>query len=734
MPMRPSPLALRQVCALLSTVLLATLLVTVGAPPMARDLERTSGWTYLCSGYAGCRESGYSDGGYGKVNHRMYWNMYSGHNCTNYVAYRMIQDGVSSSRPFGYPGNATHWGQHRSDITDQRPRVGAVAWWKAYDNGSGSSGHVAYVERVQDNGNTIVISEDNWGGTFHWRRISKSSGRWPTGFIHFKQRKIQNTVRPQVRGTLRVGQRLRGTTGRWKPGGAKTFQWFANGRRLAGETDQHLRLTPAHLGKRISHRVITTRNGWDSGRKWSPRSQRVRPGVFEVTQRPVVTGTPVVGQTLSLDAGAVSPQAANQQIEWRADGKPIADASDRELTLTADQVGARITARVVVAAEGYRDRAMFSAPTAAVDRGVFEVAQRPVVSGEPTVGQTVSVDPGVVSPDAEGRRVEWRADGKLIEVAADPTLTLAAAHAGARITARIVVSRPGYRNRAMTSAPTDRVQLGELAVTQRPKVSGTPAVGHVLTAEPGTFSPPQDKRRIQWLADGKPIPGASGASLRLTGDQAGRRIAARVVASKAGYRDQVALSAPSGWVRDGVIEIKESASIAGRLAVGSTLQAAPGATNPASGVRTRYQWLRDGQVIAGKTARRYRLTPSDFGRRIGVRVTYRHPKYFDAREVDRTHRRIRVTPEITTRTNATGQDGRTVVVRPTVSHAAADVVRGKVTVRVAGQARSRWLRDGQTRVVFRGVPYGSRQVTVRFHHNNQFLWAVDRERVSVTRR
>ena len=52
--------------------------------------------TYLCSGYGPCRRAGYSNAGYRKGNHRMYWLMYSGHNCTNYAAYRMIKSGLPS--------------------------------------------------------------------------------------------------------------------------------------------------------------------------------------------------------------------------------------------------------------------------------------------------------------------------------------------------------------------------------------------------------------------------------------------------------------------------------------------------------------------------------------------------------------------------------------------------------------------------------------------------------------
>ena len=119
----------------------------------------------------------------------MWWRMYSGHNCTNYVAYRLVKRRHVRRAPWSGTGMAYNWGRANSDITDQKPMVGAVAWWKQQRAGAGSSGHVAYVEKVLSP-TKIVISEDSWSGDFHWRTITKSGGSWPTGFIHFDDRAV----------------------------------------------------------------------------------------------------------------------------------------------------------------------------------------------------------------------------------------------------------------------------------------------------------------------------------------------------------------------------------------------------------------------------------------------------------------------------------------------------------------------------------------------------------------
>ncbi len=149
---------------LVCTLLMAVVLIAL--PPVTPPASAAS--TYLCTGYAGCKETGYSHFGYRAASKKMWWRMYSGHNCTNYVAYRLVKGGMSAERPWGSTGMAYNWGTANKKITDQTPMVGAVAWWNKNSGGVGSSGHVAYVERVISN-TKIVISEDSWSGDFHWR-------------------------------------------------------------------------------------------------------------------------------------------------------------------------------------------------------------------------------------------------------------------------------------------------------------------------------------------------------------------------------------------------------------------------------------------------------------------------------------------------------------------------------------------------------------------------------------
>lgn len=156
----------------------------------------------LCEGYAKCRTAGFTDAGYQANSARSFWSMYVGPNCTNYVAYRLMLNGLGNRRPPADPGrsnvslNAFAWGDVYASRTSTEPAVGSVAWWKADANPSGL-GHVAYVESV-DNDGSVVISEDSWSGDpFAWRRLTPDQG-WPDGFIHFRGAQAPAAQEPDV--------------------------------------------------------------------------------------------------------------------------------------------------------------------------------------------------------------------------------------------------------------------------------------------------------------------------------------------------------------------------------------------------------------------------------------------------------------------------------------------------------------------------------------------------------
>jgi surface antigen len=516
--MRSGRRTLRNGLTLLSSGLLAGLLVVTGlqtsGPTELPDAEPAAGNVYLCYDYSGCRGKGFSDAGYGAVSSRMYWRMYPGHNCTNYVAYRMIQAGMPNERPWSGGGNASEWGKYMSRITDQTPSVGAVAWWGRYDNGSGSAGHVAYVERVESP-TTIVVSQDSWGGTFSWRRITKSSGRWPTGFIHFRDRKqIKSVARPQVVGTPRVGTTLWTGKGRWSPatGLRGTWRWYADGQPIPGATDKSFTVTRAQYGKRIAAQITATRSGYQSITVRTKPSARVDWGRYAVTA-PTVSGTPEVGQTLRFTKGKATPTPDKHVVWWEADGEVIVGSRNKPLVLTDDLVGKRITAVALVNGEGYYKRTVASAPTAPVVRGEVEVTSPTRVTGRRVIGKVLTARPGATSPaSGVAAAYQWLRNDTPIPGATGVRYRLTAADVGRHMSVRVTHSRARFESaveRAHAGAGSEKVRTPS-TIHMKVRSRGRHVAISVRVTSPGAVTPTgrmvlsvSGRDHVVWLRNGR---------------------------------------------------------------------------------------------------------------------------------------------------------------------------------------------------------------------------------------
>jgi surface antigen len=171
----------RAIRKLLSAAATAALVAALGisVAPAAQASD------YSCSGDT-C-DQGLWQAARGVDNEMSYWGMSAGHNCTNYVAWRLIGDGAT--RPKTNPGDAAEWAANAildGYPVDANATVGSVAQWDSFAGGNGAAGHVAYVERVNDDG-TILVSEDYWhdgdqSGPLTYRTVDASS---VSHFIHY---------------------------------------------------------------------------------------------------------------------------------------------------------------------------------------------------------------------------------------------------------------------------------------------------------------------------------------------------------------------------------------------------------------------------------------------------------------------------------------------------------------------------------------------------------------------
>jgi hypothetical protein len=165
--------------AVLAFAMVLTGLLAVSAPAQAATSTITCGSygstpSFACdsfSGFNGQRPWGYPVDA-------------NGHNCTNYVTYRLWRNGVANP---GNLGDAYSWDNNAAAYgfpVNGTPAAGSVAVWEINAPPALGSGHVGFVDSVNSDG-SINVSEDNYGGTTMNRRLYPGSN-WPSHFVHFK--------------------------------------------------------------------------------------------------------------------------------------------------------------------------------------------------------------------------------------------------------------------------------------------------------------------------------------------------------------------------------------------------------------------------------------------------------------------------------------------------------------------------------------------------------------------
>lgn len=350
----------------------------------------------------------------------------------------------------------------------------------------------------------------------------------------------------------------------------------------------------------------------------NPGSANSNPKRFETTEGTTyfVATDPTHGEELWRTNGAVNGTMLVSDIRPGAAG-----SAPNELTATGDGIVFRATS----AANGAE--LWTSDGNSAGTRLVRDI--RPGAGGSSPTDFMVNPDSGVVLFTADDGVVGdelWLTNGTT-----DGTALVADIAPGGTSSSPALVGTLGtstvFRTAGLGGSTLRAMHTSglEVVLSGTPSVGGSSVVGGTLTASTGVWEA-LTTFGYQWLRDGAPIAGATGAAYQPTPADLGRAISVRVTGSKPGNISASKVTAAVG-VAAGTQVNRPAPAITGKKKVGRTLKVAKRTYD--AGVGKSYQWLRNGKVIKGSAAKKasYKLRKADQGKRIQVRVTATKPGF-----------------------------------------------------------------------------------------------------------
>lgn len=422
---------------------------------------------------------------------------------------------------------------------------------------------------------------------------------------------------PVISGKTVAGSKLTASATAWEPADVKkSYQWKAGGVAIIGATASTFTITPAQAGKAIT---VTVTGAMEFYRATSvtsaPTAVVTLPNVVN-TGAPTVRGNTAIGQVLTGTPGTWL-NVTDYVYQWLADGAAVQGANAATYTIPHEAVGKKFSLQVTGKKEGYNGVAAVSAQTAPVTANTIANKTAPVITGTTAQDSTLTASTGSWTPSTVALTYQWFAEGQPIPGATAKTFRLTAAQVGKKISVEVKASMAGYTSTAVRSAETGAVLIPSVA-GWIPKLTGSAEVGKALTADVGVWTKGATLK-YQWLANGQWINGATGTSYKLTQAEIGKKITITVTGSMNGLRTYARTSAATTAVTDLVVANTAAPVLSGSRTKTSTLTVTPGTWGPGE-VKLSYQWLRNGQSIAGATATSYKLTAADVGQRVTVKV------------------------------------------------------------------------------------------------------------------
>lgn len=367
------------------------------------------------------------------------------------------------------------------------------------------------------------------------------------------------------------------------------------------------------------------------------------------------TRTPQVCETITSDLSGITPTPDTITYQWQDNSGPaqspwanMSGETKASQTLKYGVSNGRLEAptrarRLVATASkaGYATKVFISAETASIALAPFVTTPAATLSvSAPKVGDKISAThpewTTCVQPELNwkvGYSYQWLRDGQPVTGATDAvtagvggagpkqvSYTATPADAGHKMSLRVTGNSTAINNLAVSSAHTEAVAAGSFGSSPAPTIDNTsPKVGDNLAASTGAWTPTA-AITYQWLRDGETITGATSATYTTTVADSDHALSVRATGMATGYETTEKTSAATAKVATLVFSSTPTPVISDSTpTVGDKLTATVAAWSPAASMS--WQWLRDGQPIAGATSVSYTVTAADRGRVLSVRVT-----------------------------------------------------------------------------------------------------------------
>ena len=271
------------------------------------------------------------------------------------------------------------------------------------------------------------------------------------------------------------------------------------------------------------------------------------------TGSPAISGTPQVGQTLTLDiseiadADGLTHASYTYLYQWLRNDAEIAGQTDSTYTLASADQGQTIKVKVSFLDDVNNQESRTSAePEPVAAKPNTEATGEPTISGTPQVGETLSADVSGIG-DADGLtnvsyRYQWVAGGSNIGEATGSSYLLTTSEQGQTIQVKVTFTDDADNEETLTSAETLAVAAKPNTVaTGDPTISGTSQVDETLTADTSAIDDADVLTNVsyqyQWLRDDADIAGQTNSTYRLVSADQDKTIKVRVTfRDDAGYQ------------------------------------------------------------------------------------------------------------------------------------------------------------------------------------------------------